>query len=201
MAPIHRRLTLSPTLMPISVHRTSLKDKLMKPIFKPLLLAGVLATAGLAAFAASGDDCADTMGYGGGKHHEGMGKMDATKIQARMDQRFDALKMQLKITPAQESAWSAYTAAMKPPAGMMAHRPDPAEMQKLSTPERIDKMQALRTQRMTQMNATMTQRGEATKAIYAVLTPEQRKLFDDGAMQRGERHGGKHGMGYGQPKS
>lgn len=173
----------------------------MKSIFKPLLIAGVLATAGLTAFAASSYDCAGMMGHGGGKHYQRMGKMDSTKMQARMDKRFDALKAQLKITAAQESAWSAYTVAMKPPVDLMATRPDPVEMQKLSTPERIDKMQALRTQRMTDMNAAMAQRGEATKAFYATLAPEQKKSFDEGALQRGGRHGGKHGMWDGQPKS
>lgn len=167
----------------------------MKSIFKPLLLAGVLATAGFTAFAASGHDCGDMMGHGGGKHHERMGKMDPAKMQARMDKRFDALKAQLKISASQESAWTAYTSAMKPPAGMMAKRPDPAEMQKLSTPERIDKMQALHTQRMTDMNAAMTQRGEATKAFYATLSPEQKKVFDESAMKRGGRQDGmRHGQ-------
>lgn len=166
----------------------------MKSIFKPLLLAGVLATTGFAAFAASGHDCGDMMGHGGGKHHERMGKMDPAKMQARMDQRFDALKTQLKITASQESAWTAYTTAMKPPASMMAKRPDPAELQKLSTPERIDKMRALHTERMTDMNAAMGQRGDATKAFYATLSPEQKKVFDEGAMQRGGRHGGMPGM-------
>jgi len=173
----------------------------MKSIFKPFLLAGLLATAGVTAFAMSGGDCAGMMGHDGGMHSERMGKMDPAKMQARMDKRFDALKTQLKITAAQESAWTAYTAAMKPPAGMMAMHSDPAEMQKLSTPERIDKMQALRTQRMTEMNAAMTQRGEATKTFYATLTPEQKKVFDDNAMQRGGRHGGMHGLRDGQPRS
>lgn len=167
----------------------------MKSIFKPLLLAGLLATAGFTAVAASGYDCAGMMDHGGGKHHERMGKMDPAKMQARMDKRFDALKAQLKITAAQESAWTAYTTAMKPPAGLMAKHPDPAELQKLSTPERIDKMQALHTQRMTEMNVAMTQRGDATKVFYATLSPEQKKVFDDNAMPRGGRHGGMHGMG------
>ncbi len=173
----------------------------MKSIFKPLLLASVLATAGLVAYAAAGDDSAGMMGHGGGKHHERMGKMDPAKMQARMDKRFNVLKTKLNISAAQEGAWSTYTAAMKPPAGMMFARPDPAEMQKLSTPERIDKMQALRTQRMTEMNTAMTQRGDATKALYAALTPEQKKTFDENAMQYGGRQGGKHGMWQGHHKS
>jgi Ni,Fe-hydrogenase I large subunit len=177
----------------------------MKSILKPLLLAGLLATAGFAALAASGRDCGDMMGHGGGMQHERIGKMDPAKMQVRMDKRFDALKAQLKITAAQESAWTAFTAAMKPAAGMMTNRPDPTEMQKLSTPERIDKMQSVHTQRMTDMNAAMTQRGDATKVFYAMLSPAQKKVFDENALQRGGGHGGQHGMRDGQapvqPKS
>lgn len=48
-------------------------------------------------------------------------------------------------------------------------------MAKLPTPERIDKMKALRSQHMSDMTTAMDKRGEATKALYAALTPEQQK--------------------------
>ena len=47
-------------------------------------------------------------------------------------------------------------------------------MEKLTTPERIDQMQALHAQR----EAEMKKRGDATKTFYAGLTPEQKKTFD-----------------------
>ena len=78
----------------------------------------------------------------------------------------------------QEAAWTTFTAAMKPPAAMMTNRPDHAALATLPTPERIDKMKAFHTQRMADMSAAMSQRGEAAKAFYAVLTPEQQKVFD-----------------------
>lgn len=177
----------------------------MKLFFKPVLLAAVLATAGFAAFSqvpAAGQDC--MMGQGamyGGMHNERMGKFDPAKMQARMDQRSAALKAQLKLTPAQEAAWTTFTAAMKPPATMMANRPDYAEIIKLPTPERIDKMKALHTQRMADMTAAMEQRGEATKAFYAVLTPEQQKVFDASTLRHhgfADRSGAKKGPA--QPK-
>ena len=183
----------------------------MKSIFKPVLIAGLLATVGFAAFSqapAAGQDC--MMGQGamyGGMHNERIGKFDPAKMQARMDQRSAALKAQLKLTPAQEAAWTTFTAAMKPPATMMANRPDYAELIKLPTPERIDKMKALHTQRMADMTAAMEQRGEATKAFYAVLTPEQQKVFDASTMRhfgQGARMGGHRGheghMGAAAPK-
>lgn len=129
-----------------------------------------------------------------------MGKHDPAKMQAMMAKRQDELKATLKITPAQEGAWTTYTAAMQPPAGMHA-RPTPeqrAEMDKLTTPQRIDKMRDMRAQRMTEMNSTMTKRGDATKALYAALTPEQQKVFDaDQKKHRGQGgHGGHGGPGH-----
>ena len=180
----------------------------MKLFFKPVLLAAVLATAGFAALSqvpAAGQDC--MMGQGamyGGMHNERIGRFDPAKMQARMDQRSAALKAKLKLTPAQEAAWTTFTAAMKPPATMMANRPDYAEIIKLPTPERIDKMKALHTQRMADMTAAMEQRGEATKAFYAVLTPEQQKVFDASITRRQGPDGRKGGhmghMGVPTPK-
>mgnify|MGYP000387936472 CR=1 FL=1 len=51
---------------------------------------------------------------------------------------------------------------------------DRAAMAKLSTPERIDQMQALHAQR----DAEMKKRGDATKTFYAGLNAEQKKTFD-----------------------
>jgi protein CpxP len=119
-------------------------------------------------------------------HH---GRMDPAKMQERMQQRMAQrqaqLKQRLQITPSQESAWTAYVAAMQPPANMQ--RIDPAEVAKLSTPERIDRMRALRAAH----HAEMDKRGEATKTFYAALTPEQQKVFDaENSRSRGA--GGQH---------
>jgi periplasmic protein CpxP/Spy len=127
-----------------------------------------------------------------------MGRMDPAKMQAMADKRHADLKAKLKLTAAQEGAWTTYIAAMKPPASMMANRPDRAEMAKLPTPERIDKMKALHTQHMAEMTAMMDKHGEATKAFYATLTAEQKTVFDTQSM-------GHHGMdakrgGPAQPK-
>ena len=70
------------------------------------------------------------------------------------------------------------------------------DMEKLTTPERIDRMRTLRSERM----AEADRRGEAAKAFYATLTPEQQKTFDAqahrgrpmGGMRGGE---GRHGHG------
>ena len=119
------------------------------------------------------------------------------KMKAMMAKRHAALKTKLNITTAQEGAWTTYTEAMQPPAkmGQMGHHQTAeqrAEFAKLTTPERIDKMRALRTQRMTEMSTAMDQRGEATKAFYAVLSPEQQKTFDSQQHAAWGKAKGKH---------
>ena len=154
----------------------------MKSSLKLSLIAGVMLVAGLA-YAQPGmrGQCDPMMGpgagmHGQGMHHGRMGNMDPAKMQG--------------WTPAQESAWTAFTDASKLPAGMAVARPDPAELAKLSTPERLDKMKALRAQRMSEMTAAMDKHAEAVKTFYAVLTPEQQKVFDANAMQGPGRHKG-----------
>ncbi len=163
-----------------------------------LLLAGLLATVGASAMAEGPTTTAPAAsarqaGPHGGHHM--MGQHDPAKMQAWMAKRQAELKAKLKITPAQEGAWTAFTAAMQPPA-RMGDRPGAeqrAEYAKLSTPERIDKMRAMRTQRMTDMNAAMDKRGDATKTFYAALSPEQQKTFDAEHLKMAERHGrGRH---------
>jgi periplasmic protein CpxP/Spy len=155
-----------------------------------LVLGAVTATAQTPPVSAAGSS-ASTQGSG-----EHMRMRDPAKMQAMMAKHQADLKAKLKLTPAQEGAWTAFTAAMQPPAGwrpgdMQAKR---AELEKLPTPERIDKMQALRAERMTQMNAEMDKRGAATKSFYAALTTEQQKTFDaERHMHRGERGAGRHG--------
>ena len=172
-----------------------------------LILAGLLVSAGAMA---QGSDASPTapnsgkaaMASQGAKPHHGehmMGRYDPAKMQAQMATRQAELKAKLKIMPAQEGAWTLFTAAMQPPARMMgAERPmaeQRAELEKLSTPERIDKMKALRAQRMTDMNADMDKRGEATKAFYAALSPDQQKAFDAEHRKMGGR-GGYGGSGH-----
>jgi len=102
---------------------------------------------------------------------------------ARMQQRTADLKAQLKLTPAQEPAWTSFTAAMQP--GQRHARLNRDDMAQLTTPERIDRMRALRAQHA----AEADRRGEATKAFYATLTPEQQKTFDAKTLRQ-HRHGG-----------
>ncbi len=173
----------------------------MKHVFKSLLVASVLATTGYSSYAqpmGMGDPSHHPMMGGAGPmgHEGGMGmraRMDPAKVEAFMAKRAAELKNKLKITATQEAAWTTFTTAIKPPAKMAANHPDPAEMAKLTTPERIDKMRSLRAQHMTEMNTAMDKRDEAVKTFYAVLSPEQQKVFDAEHTRTAERRGHRHG--------
>ena len=180
--------------------------KFAPKLLNSLILAGLLATTGAAM--AQGTDAApaglkptmsSSAAQTAGSHHgeSRMGRHDPAKMQARMARHQAELKVKLKITPAQESAWTTFTTSMQPPARMMnSERPlaaQRAELDALSTPERIDKMKALRTQRMTEMNAEMDKRGEATKTFYATLSPEQKNTFDAEHKKMGGHRGGGRG--------
>lgn len=117
--------------------------------------------------------------------------------QAHMAQRANALKAQLKLTPQQEPAWTTFMAAMQPAErSARLERLDRKEMEKLTTPERIDRMRALRAQ----YGAEADRRGEAIKTFYAALTPEQQKTFDAHTqnMRGKDGHRGDWGHGDGE---
>lgn len=167
---------------------TSVFKSSVSTTLKPLLLASLLAGTALSALAQTPP--AGPMVSPGGEHRNMMrhGPMDPAKMQARIAQRQAALKEKLKITTAQESAWTVFTSTMQPPADLHKRRMEMrADMDKLTTPERIDKMRALRTQR----DAEIDRRANATKTFYSALSPEQQKVFDAQRMRGGpsRRHG------------
>ena len=161
---------------------------------KPLLLAILMAGTAMSAMAQT----PPSPPGGPGSEHRSMmrhGPMDPAKMQAIVAQRQAALKEKLKITAAQEGAWSAFTSTMQPPADMQKRRiAMRAEMDKLTTPERIDRMRALRTER----DAEMDKRANATKSFYAALSPEQQKVFDAQRIRGADGHGRGDGQGHGR---
>ena len=147
-----------------------------------LVAAAVVASTSSLALARGGD-CGHTMGDGK-QSHAMQGQM-AERMKERQAKHQAELKAKLKLSAEQEGAWNQFTTAMQPPAAMQ--RPDRAEMEKLTTPQRMEKMQAFKAQR----DAEMAKRMDATKALYAALTPEQQKVFDAEHSRTG--HGGHHG--------
>ena len=109
-------------------------------------------------------------------------------------QHLDKLKAKLNLQASQEPAWNTFTQSMQPPARMA--RPERASMEKMTTPERLDMMQAMKAQR----DAQMQKRTEATKAFYTTLSTEQKQVFDKETarkMKRSGMHGTKHESGRG----
>lgn len=150
-----------------------------------LLLAGLLTTLAGCGVAQSAPPSATNNAAGMPTRGEGMhgmhGRHDPARMQAWMAQRMAELKTKLQITPAQEAAWTTFTTATQPSQGSAypGMRANHEELSKLPTPERLDRMRAMHTQHMNEMNTRMTQRADATKALYNVLSAEQKKTFDD----------------------
>lgn len=168
----------------------------MKHSYSKYLASALLATFGAAAMAQTPPAAPVAPGPHMHAMREGHGYMDSARWRERMDERMArrqaALKQKLGITAAQEGAWTAWSAAMKPPAPP-ANLPDRAALDRMTTPERIDRMRALRAERQAQMDS----RANATKTFYAALTPEQQKTFDQlsprmMAGERGRRDGWHH---------
>lgn len=91
--------------------------------------------------------------------------------QQQLSQLHDALH--LSVT--QEPAWRAYVAALAPDPSMEARRRSASDMMaKLPTPRRVDLINA----EMEQDVAAVRRQGEAVKAFYAQLTPQQQGVFD-----------------------
>lgn len=180
--------TLPFNLMPNPCCQASeMKGHPVKLHLKPLLVSSVLAVASLVAVAQPAANPPPVQG----KPHAV--RMDPAKMQERMAQRQAELKAKLQLSAGQEAAWNTYLAALKPPADMQ--RPSREEREKrraefaaMTTPQRIDQMQAMHQRR----EAAMAQRAEATKGFYAALTPAQQKLFDASTL-RGMGGPGHHG--------
>lgn len=179
---------------------------------KNVLLAGLLATLGATAMAqtpapadaappppAATQKAPRAHGGPGGPGAEGMHHRDPAKMQAFIAKRLAELKAKLKITAEQEPAWAAFTGSMKPPAPPA--RGERAEFAKLTTPERLDRLHALRVAR----NLEMDKREDATKTFYGTLNAEQKTTFDAESLRMLERmgpggHGGPRGDHKGPPR-
>lgn len=162
----------------------------MTPRIRTRLLATALAAMATAALAQAPAAPAAPNATVTQGHHGRYG--DPARMQERHAQRLAELKQKLQITAAQESAWSDFTAALKP--NLERKRMDREAVTRMSTPDRIDHLRTLRQQRA----AEMDRRGEATKAFYNALSAGQQKVFDAESLRMvghhgGRKHGGHHG--------
>lgn len=121
----------------------------------------------------------DGSGHPWHANHEDCGDM-------RFERHLSRLHDALKLTAAQEPAWTEFTGKMKPGAmdqtGMKkAGHPDWA---KLSVPDRLD--QAL--EHMKSREQELAGHAAAVRTFYGTLTPEQQTIFDQRFQAFRHRH-------------
>jgi hypothetical protein len=105
---------------------------------------------------------------------------------------FSSLHTALHLSAAQEPAWRAYVSSIAPDPQAEARRRS-AEMMisHLPAPRRVDLINA----EMEEDMAVMRKQGDAVKAFYAALKPDQQRTFDRITSQGGSDQAG----GYDQP--
>lgn len=114
---------------------------------------------------------------GHGPMMQGRGPQAFANPGAFAESRLAGLKAELKITAAQESAWKAFADQAKQQADAMQKLMTTVQGSAQATaPERIEQ----RAQIMKQQQAQMEKGAAAFKALYAVLSPEQKAVADQG---------------------
>ena len=128
------------------------------------------------------------MGEMGVHHDEGRMHERMTK---HWEKRQTELKAKLHLTAAQEPAWNAFVQSMKMPAKPLMQPLDREAMAKLSTPERMEKMNSVHEANLAAMQSHVKQRSEATRTFYNQLTAEQQTVFDAETLPEHSRWKGK----------
>lgn len=118
--------------------------------------------------------------------HGEKGKFDKTQFQEHRAQHFakhqEKLHTMLQLNATQENAWKIFQGQIKPDEKMQ--RPDFASLDALTTPQRLDKMEAWEKER----DARQAQRATATRNFYAQLNDAQKKVFDENAFPHRLHH-------------
>jgi len=161
----------------------------MKALHTTLVTAGLLAVLGGSALAQMGPGGMHSPDGQQTPRNEKMREQMQTNMGERHARHLAELKGKLKLDASQEAAWKNFAESMHH-AGKPHAYPDRAALQKMTTPERIDQMQALHAQH----DAEMKKHGEATKSLYAGLNAEQKKIFDTETGRFMDRKGHAHGM-------
>ena len=149
-------------------------------------LTAVAMATGASVYAQSAAQSSPSMDKPGGMGMHGADGMDhakmAEKMKAGMEKHQKELHDKLKLTAAQEPAWKTFTDAIAP--GAMPAHPDRATLDKMTAPERMEKMLAMSKERQAKMEGHLA----ALKTFYAVLTPEQKKILDTTHNRMHDRH-------------
>jgi periplasmic protein CpxP/Spy len=147
---------------------------------KKLAIAGLMVLVSGTALADHGPSC-------GGK-----GKFDKANWQEHKLEHFEKeqarLHTVLQLTAVQENAWNNYQGQIKPKD--KGEHPDFAELSKLNTVQRLDKLEAWDKER----DAHQAERSRAIRTFYAQLNDSQKKVFDENAFPH-PHHDHEHGHG------
>jgi protein CpxP len=147
-----------------------------------LALAGALALTGVAA--ASAQPAPNAAPDAAQRHWQ---RPDPAQMAEKHAQH---LRDALQLRPDQEPALRALISASTPPAGLRDRaRGERGERSNLTTPQRLDRMQA----RMAERQQHFAQRADATRRFYAQLSPTQQRAFD--TLHEGHGHRGGHDHG------
>ncbi len=102
--------------------------------------------------------------------------MGSGNMAANVDARLNDVKSQLKLAPEQEGAWQAYADKVKEQAQRMQTLRETRPGATMNGPDR----QAFRASMMRQRADEMDAIAQASRGLYATLTPEQKAAFDAG---------------------
>lgn len=149
----------------------------MTKLFKPMLIAALLAAGVTGSALAAGDAPSQSpMPMMEKARH-----MDPAQREAMAARHLQGLHDQLKLQASQEGAWKTFVASMKPGERVMPPKPQAGE----TAPQRMERMLDM----MKQHQDAMQKRLDALKTFYAQLTPEQQKVMDQWHGQMGRHMG------------
>ena len=114
---------------------------------------------------------------------------------ARAEQHLAYLKEQLRITPEQETQWQVYADSVKQQAQTMAAMHASTQSAQSTSTERMDQRIAFMQLGLSNMQAV----NGASKQLYAVLTPDQKAVFDQAGPGAGMGPGRGFGPGHSGP--
>ena len=133
-------------------------------------------------------------GPGAGRGAMGYGSGMRGNPAAAVEGHLAALKVELKITPEQDSAWQAFTAKARQQADGMAAQRAQMFAQMSATGQTAPDRLAQRTEHAKHRIASMESITAAVNELYGVLTPEQKAIADQ-QLARGPMGGfGGHGF-------
>ena len=134
------------------------------------------------------------MGYGPGAGRGGPGGMWSNPA-AMVEGHLAALKVELKITADQESAWKTFADKARKQSETMISQREKVFAQKPATDQPAPERLAQRTEFAKQRIAGMESMTAAVKDLYGTLTPEQKKIADQ-LLARGPMGGMGGGRGF-----